>query len=99
MNRYITEKEARAIFRDEMRRMVGTVTESQNIEWLPTSEACKKLNYSSQDSLRKAVANGTLRLGYEVQDRRSPESRNCSYYFSIPACIKRLNTPPEKRGA
>lgn len=32
MNRYITEKEARAIFKDEMRRMVGTVFESQEIE-------------------------------------------------------------------
>ena len=79
MSRYITEQEARAIFKDEMRRMVGTVVEPQNIEWLPTS------------------ANGTLRLGFEVQDRRSPESQNCSYYFSIPACLKRLNTPPEKR--
>ena len=98
MTRYITEQEARAIFKYEKRRMVGTA-EPNYIELLPTSEACRKLNYSSQDSLRKAVSNGTLRLGYEVQDRRSPESRNCSYYFSIPACVKRLNTPPEKRRA
>jgi hypothetical protein len=97
MNRYITEQEVRAIFKDEMRRMIGIVAEPQDIEWLPTSEACRKLNYPSQDSLRKAVSNGTLRLGFEVQDRRSPESRNCSYYFNIPACVKRLNTPPEKR--
>ena len=96
MSRYITEQEARAIFKDEMRRMVGAV-EPQDIEWLPTSEACKKLNYPSQDSLRKAVSKGILRLGFEVQDRRSPESQNCSYYFSIRACVKRLNTPPEKR--
>ena len=97
MNRYITEQEARAIFKDEMRRMVGNAVEPRNIEWLPTSEARRKLNYPSQDSLRKAVANGTLRIGFEVQDRRSPESQNCLYYFSIPACLKRLNTPPEKR--
>ena len=97
MNRYITEQEARAIFKEEMCKMVGAVAESRDPEWLPTSEACKKLNYASQDSLRKAVSNQTLRLGFEVQDRRSPESRNCSYYFNIRACIKRLNTPPEKR--
>ncbi len=78
--------------------MLGANT-PQDIEYLPTEKAYKKLGYSSPNELREAVNNGTLRLGKEVQDRRNPEALYSRYYFNIPACIKRLNIPPEKRKA
>ncbi|WP_319422175.1 hypothetical protein [Pleurocapsa sp. FMAR1] len=68
-----------------------------DVEFLPTKDAYRKLGYSSGKNLRTTVENGTFRLGIEVQDRRSPDSVYANYYFNIPACIKRLNTPPEKR--
>ncbi len=70
-----TEQDIRAIARDEFRQMIG-VNQPQDIEWLNTSEACKKLNYSSPDALRKAVTDGTLRIGKEVQDRRKEGNVN-----------------------
>ncbi|MEM9507384.1 MAG: hypothetical protein AAGA16_06805 [Cyanobacteria bacterium P01_E01_bin.35] len=73
MSKYITEQEARAIFKEEMRRMVGA-TETQDNKWLPTSEAYRKLNYLSQNSLREAVKNEFFRVGIEVQDRRRKDS-------------------------
>lgn len=91
-----TEQDIRAIVRDEIRNMVGA-SQPIDIEYLPTAEAYKRLNYSSPQSLRKAVDNNTLRLGKEVQDRREPDSVYACYYFNIPACINRLNIPPEKR--
>ena len=93
-----TEQDIRAIVRDEFRQMAGA-NQPQDIQYLPTAEAVVKLNYTSGDSLRKAVEKGILRIGYEVQDRRDNESDRAVYYFNIPACIKRLNTPPGKRKA
>ena len=98
MDKNFTEQDIRALIRDEVLKMLG-VNQTQDIEYLPTEEAYRKLGYASPAQLREAINNGTLRLSYEVQDRRSPSSSYPRYYFSIPACIKRLNTPPEKRGA
>ena len=98
MSRYITEQEARAIFREEMRKMVG-YNEQQKTEYLPTSEAYVRLNYPSAASLRKAAHEGFFRAGIEFQDRRTKNSTYHNYYFNIDACIKRLNTPVEKRRA
>jgi hypothetical protein len=47
--------------------------------------------------LREAINNGTFRIGKEVQDRRSKGALYSRYYFNISACVKRLNTPPEKQ--
>lgn len=94
----LSEQDIRFIIRDELRQMVG-LNQAPDIEWLPTAQAYQKLNYPSAASLREAVKNGNLRLGTEVQDRRSPESIYPQYYFNYPACVARLNTPPEKRSA
>lgn len=94
----LSEQEIRAIVRDEIRAMVGAnVPQNQDIEYLPTEEAFKKLGYSSPGQLREAIANQTFRIGKEVQDRRSKGAVYGRYYFNISACIKRLNTAPEKR--
>lgn len=92
----LSEQDVRRIIRDEIRRAFGFDT-SAEIEFLPTEQAYKKLGYLSYQELTKAVYNGTLRIGIEVQDRRSPDSSTARYYFNINACLKRLNTPPEKR--
>ena len=91
-----TEQDIRAIVRDEFRQMAGA-NQPQDIEFLPTSEAYKRLGYPSGKQLRKAIDDGILRVGNEVQDRRSDDSTRPIYYFNIQACIKQLNTPPEKR--
>ena len=91
-----SEQDIRAIIRDEIRRMVGASL-STHIKFLPTNKAYKELGFISTQQLRQAVYNGTFRVGLEVQDRRSPSSDNSNYYFNIQACIKRLNTAPEKR--
>lgn len=85
MSKYITEQETKAVFRDEIRRMVG-VEKPQDIEYLSTSEACVRLNYPSHNSIREAVKNEFFRIGIGLQDRRRKNS------------IKRLNTESEKRG-
>jgi hypothetical protein len=48
-------------------------------------------------SIREAVKDEFFRVGIEVQDRRRKNSTKPVYYFNISACLKRLNTPPEKR--
>jgi hypothetical protein len=95
---HFTEDEIRAIVRHEIRTMLGAnQPQDQDIQYLPTEEAFKKLGYSSPAQLREAIANETFRLGKEVQDRRSKGAVYGRYYFNIAACIKRLNTAPEKR--
>jgi hypothetical protein len=89
-----SEKDIRAIVRDEIRKIVGA---SSDIQFLPTNKAFLKLGFSSPSQLRESVRTGVLRLGHEVQDRRFPGKSYANYYFNISACIKRLNTPPEKR--
>ena len=78
-------------------RVMGRIFGSQEIKYLPTNEAYKELGYPSAKQLRKAIDDGILRIGKEVQDRRSDNSIRPLYYFNIAACIKRLNTPPEQR--
>ncbi|MEL6493949.1 MAG: hypothetical protein AAFQ41_02340 [Cyanobacteria bacterium J06623_7] len=94
----LTEQDIRAIIRDELRKIVGA-NNRQDIIYLPTNEAYKQLGFTSSAQLRQAVNNGLLRVGKEVQDRRSPDAAHSSYYFNIPLCVNRLNTRPEKRKA
>lgn len=91
-----SEQDVRAIVRDEIRKLVGVSTE-RDIEYLPTNKAYKRLGFASSAQLRETVRNGTLRLGKEVQDRRSLGKAYSSYYFNISACIQRLNSDPEAR--
>jgi len=69
----------------------------QDAQFFPTKTACKMLGYPNSDSLRYAVKSGLLRIGIEVQDRRSPTSQIPRYFFDVAKCIDRLQTIPEKR--
>lgn len=72
-NKSLTEQDIRAIIRDEVGRLFGNIfgfTNSQDIEWMTTKEAVIRLNYPSQDSLRKDIINGNLRIGEEVPGQK-----------------------------
>ena len=96
----LTETEIRAIARDEFKKLltngIGEIDNSVP-EYLPTADAWQKLGFSNYRQLLKAVDNGLFRLDKEVQDRRGQRSQKARYYFNIKACLKRLNTPAEKR--
>ena len=96
----LNEDDVRAIARDELKKLltqgIGEIDNSIP-EYLPTAEAWKVLGYSNHKQLLKAIANGLFRLNVEVQDRRGQRSQKARYYFNIKACLKRLNTPAEKR--
>ena len=92
-----TEQDIRNLIRDEIAKAFGFTNQQTDIEFTRTREAAKILGYSNYRPLYKLIDANVLRLGIEVQDRRSPDSVNADYWFNIPACKKRLNTPPEKR--
>ncbi len=73
------------------------IAQSADIEYLDTQKAVKFLGYDHPRSLYKLINSGVLRIGKEVQDRRSDGSNKANYYFNKQACLKRLNTRPEKR--
>ena len=66
-------------------------------KYLPTAKAAKVLGYSHRRGLIHAVESGLLRIGIEVQDRRTRNSDRACYYFHLENCEKRLSCPPEKR--
>ena len=96
----LNEDDVRAIARDEFKKLltqgIGEIDNSIP-EYLPTAKAWKVLGYSNPKQLLMAIANGLFRLNVEVQDRRGQRSQKARYYFNIKACLKRLNTPAEKR--
>lgn len=64
---------------------------------LPTELAARRLGYENAEELLQDIESGLLRVGIEVEDRRSPNSQFPDYYFNIEACHKRYRTPPEER--
>ena len=96
----LNESEIRAIARDEFKKLltqgIGEIDNSIP-KYLPTADAPKVLGYYNPKQLLKAIENGLLRLNKEVQDRRGQGAKKARYYFNIQACLKRLNTPAEKR--
>ncbi len=91
------ESEIRAIVRDEISKILAPIARINQQTYLPTSEAYKLLGYRSARQLYNAVEHGLLRLGREVQDRRTNTSEKPRYYFNISVCLKRLEQLPENR--
>ena len=83
--------------REVLAEMLGVQTCPPRCQFYPTSKAWRELGYSCQKQLYDAVNSGLLRVGYEVEDRRRPQSRLPRYYFDIERCQKRLRELPEKR--
>lgn len=86
------------VFNQELQKFPG-IKQTENFEkskFLPLKEAARALGYKPRQ-LYTTINEGLLRVGIEVQDRRTPSSELARYYFDIEACKKRLSTPPEKR--
>lgn len=92
----LTEQDVRRIIRDEIAKAFG-ISRNPDIEYVNTSEAAKLLGYKDNKSVYNLIDLGVLRIGKEVQDRRSKNSLKADYWFNIKACQTRLNTLPEKR--
>ena len=100
MNDYITREEAEKIVEAKVKTVLSEmlgINNNDSPKYLPTSEAWKELGYKSRKQLINAIRSGDLREGKEYQDRSRKESQKPIYYFNIKACLKRLNTPRERR--
>jgi hypothetical protein len=64
---------------------------------VPLRKAIFLLGYETSSQIYKDIENGLLRVGYEIEDRRRPGTKKARYYVDIPASLKRLKHPPEKR--
>lgn len=85
--------ELRLLIREEVSNAIAQLNPPR---YASSRKAAMLLGYSYRQLIR-AVEEGVLRVGKEVQDRRASDSSKASYYFDIPACEKRLKCPPEKR--
>jgi hypothetical protein len=93
----LTEQDIRAIVKDEIARLFGII-KSPDIHWVDAKEAARQLGYGADvRALYHLKDTGVLRIGKEIQDRRSKGNVKGIYYFNLKACEQRLNTPPEKR--
>lgn len=93
-----SKNQLRQVVREILAEMLGVqtfLTHQRKI--YPTSKAWRELGYDCQQQLYEAVSCGLLRVGYEVEDRRKPQSQLPRYYFDIEFCQKRLKELPEKR--
>lgn len=93
----LSEQDIRRIIRDEIGKAFGFSNTNSDIEFAQTKKAAELLGYSNPRGLYRLIDDGVLRIGIEVQDRRGKGKVYADYWFNIPACKKRLNTPPGKR--
>lgn len=95
----MNETEVKAIVKAELRSLLGEflglTSGDRDITYSKAKEAAKILGHNSEQSLYKLIDRGVLLVGKgkELQDRRSATSKNADYWFNIPACRKRLDTP------
>ena len=97
MTREEIEKIVEAKLKNILFQALGISKINPDIEYLSSSQAWKVFGYKSQRQLYTAIESGLLRVGKEVQDRRTANSTKAVYYFNKQACIKRFNELPEKR--
>ncbi|MEM9216420.1 MAG: hypothetical protein AAGD25_18990 [Cyanobacteria bacterium P01_F01_bin.150] len=64
---------------------------------MPLSDAWKELGYNNYQQCYRKVKRGHYRLGYEVEDRRSPNAPDPQYWLDIEACRTRDKVLPAKR--
>ena len=99
----MTKEEIEQIVEAKVKAMLiqafGLTETKPDLEYLTSSQAWKAFGYKSQRQLYTAIESGLLRIGKEVQDRRTSHSTKAVYYFNKQACLKRLNELPEKRSS
>ncbi|MCC5641081.1 hypothetical protein LC593_35730 [Nostoc sp. CHAB 5844] len=72
----------------EMLGVTATAPQTQR-QWYDTDPAYCLLGFDSSEQMRVMVRDGTLRLGHEVRDVRSPSSQIPRYQFHIEKCEAR----------
>ena len=93
-----TEQDIRSIVADEIARLLSiNIERKSETKYVTTKEIASILGYGNTKPIYHLINTNVLRVGKEVQDRRSNGSLKADYFFDIDACRKRLNTPPEKR--
>ena len=87
------------ILLDQIKQAVREVLaeSEQHCEWCNADPAYTHLGLDSAEQLRIMVRTGVLRVGVEVRDVRSRDSRLPRYQFHIAKCEARLLEPPVKR--
>jgi hypothetical protein len=76
---------------------IAQFQEPENAEYATMAEAANIFGYKSVNPMYDLIANGTLRVGKEVEDRRSQGSSQPHYFVDIVAAKKRFRTLPSKR--
>ncbi|MBW4480279.1 MAG: hypothetical protein KME54_26445 [Tolypothrix brevis GSE-NOS-MK-07-07A] len=98
--RFIPESQLRDAIKTILAEMLGVNNVIQSSrQWYDTELAYSLLGLNSVKQLREMVRSGTLRIGHEVRDVRSPDSLVPRYQFHIEKCEQQLALPPEKREA
>ncbi|WP_414755607.1 hypothetical protein [Anabaena sp. CCY 9910] len=95
--RLIPESQLKAYIKETLAEMLGVQPTQPQRQWYDTDPAYSHLGLDSAEQLRTMVRDGTLRVGVEVRDVRSPNSQIPRYQFHIEKCETRLLNPPEKR--
>ena len=86
------------LVKEKLAEMLGVNTTSlPQRQWYDTDIAYSRLGLDSAKKLREMVKSGILRVGHEVRDVSSTDSRLPRYQFHIEKCGARLLQPPGKR--
>jgi hypothetical protein len=84
---------------DQIKQAVREVLAESELHcsWCNADPGYIHLGLDSAEQLRIMVRTGVLRVGIEVRDVRSRDSRLPRYQFHIAKCEARLLEPPAKR--
>ena len=76
---------------------IAQFQESETAEYATMAEAARFFGYKSVNPMYDLISNGTLRVGKEIEDRRSSRSSQPYYFVNLSATKKRFQTLPSKR--
>jgi hypothetical protein len=93
----IPKSQLKEAVREVLAEILGVQSQEQTKQWYDIAEAYIFLDLKSAKQLREMIRSGLLRIGYEVRDRRSPNSQVARYQVHIQKSLERLQKPPEKR--
>ena len=75
----------------------GLQPSANDDRWVLSKDAWRPLGFSSYSDLHKAIADGLLRIGSEVNDVRKTGAQRPRYQVNLARARKRLETPHDKR--
>ena len=92
------EEATRAIVKDELAKIFNSIFKPSSLEqeWLPTTEAWKKLGFNSRDALM-AYVETDFTYGVHYCDRRKSDSSQAVWFFNIREIEKYFARSPSQR--